>query len=169
MKKFFLSIGLIAALAVTSVQAASTSVSVAGGSMTNFSLLINNAPLKVTQIIVSSAGTNLVNVGFVDTFTNQLGYTNAAYTNSLTYVTNFVSVWTNYYGVTNTVTNSASLVDITNNAVAATTNLFPIRFQIVTPTNSTYTVNSAGTYFNNGLWLTNTGGGTATVTINYQQ
>ena len=175
MKTFFNSIVkpvVIAGLLLVSPRlfAASATVSVAGGVMTNFSLLVGNSPVKVTQVIITSAGTNQASVNMIDTYTNWLVYTNAAYSNTLTYVTNFVSVWTNYYGVTNTVTNSASLIDVTNNLVAGTTNIFPVRMSISTPTNSSTKFDNVNYYFQNGVWVSNVlAGGTCSVTITYQQ
>jgi len=124
--------------------------------------------LKVTQVILTASTATNTSVQLWDTYTNQTLFTNAAYSNILTYVTNYVSVWTNYYGVTNTVTNKASLVDITN-LVAGTTNSFNQVMVLSAPSNTTIKVDQVNYYFQNGIWITNTSSGNAVVTITYQQ
>lgn len=149
------------------VKAATTSLTIAAGVMTNL-ITLNNGSVKVTQFVLTSTGTNISSIQAIDTYTNWLKYTNSAYTNILTYGTNLVVTWTNYYGATNTVTNSGSLVDITN-SVAGTTNTFPVRVILATPTNSSTRIDNVNYYFNDGIWITNTGSGNANVTITYQQ
>lgn len=168
-KKYFSALVVAASLILSSRkgEAASTSVTIPSGTMTNL-ITLNNGSVKVTQIVLTSITTNAVNCYFIDTYTNWLAYTNAGYTNILTYVTNYVSVWTNYYGRTNTVTNSASLIDVayTN---AGTTNAFPIRMILSTPTNTSVRVDNVNYYFNDGIWVSNSASGNAQVTITYQQ
>lgn len=161
-------VGVAALFATLNIHAASVSLSLTAGTMTNFALLLSNAPVKVTAITLTSATTNVVNnIQFVDTPTNTLVYTNLAYSNLLSYATNYVSTWTNYYGRTNSITN-LSLVDVTN-SVAGATNNYPVRFIGSVPTNSTVTAQPLSAFFQNGLWVTNGGSGTAGITIQYQQ
>lgn len=165
MKNKFISVLALFGLTL-SLQAATISQTIATGVMTNI-IGMAGGPVKVTQIIISSPSNNIASVQLIDTWTNQLNYTNLAYTNILTYATNYVSTWTNYYLATNSVTN-LSLVDVTN-SVASTTNAYPIRMTLVAQTNSVVRVDNANYYFANGLWLTNTGPGNVTVTLTFQQ
>lgn len=164
MKKLILS--LLLAVSCFQLTAATTSLTIASGVMTNIPLILQGN-VKLTQIALASTGTNVVSVQFIDTYTNALSYTNAGYTNILSYATNYISTWTNYYGATNSWTN-ISLVDITNN-VAGTTNLFPVRIIMATPTNTTTRIDSVPYFFTSGVWVTNTGTGNANLTVTYQQ
>lgn len=167
-KKYIISLltGLLLSTAIK-VSAATATLTITNGTMTNLVTLINGS-LKVTQFVLTSAGTNYGTVSVYDTYTNRFFYTNSAYSNILTYATNYVSVWTNYYGVTNTVTNGGSLIDVTN-SVAGTTNTFPIRMVVSVGTNATTTVNNPGIIFNDGMWITNGSGSILSLVITYQQ
>jgi hypothetical protein len=168
--KYAITALVISSLLVGHLYAFSTSMTIQPGVMTNFPIVVTGA-LKVTQVIVSASATNVANLKFVDTLTNSLTVTNAAYTNILTYATNVTQIYTNYYGViqTNILTNQ--LVDVTNTVAAATNNCnIPLSYNVAT--NATVTTSSAGYYFVNGLWITNAaapGSGPATVSITYQQ
>ena len=149
-----------------STQAASTSATVASGVMTNFSALLPGSA-RVTQIIVSASTTNTTSLQFVDTSTNSTVYTNSSYVGAGSYLTNLVTTWTNYYGVTNSVTN-IQLVDysITN---AATTNFYNVPVAVQVNTNATVKFDLVNYYFNRGVWVTNLGGGPAIITLTYVQ
>lgn len=149
---------------VSNTKAASASITVAAGVMTNFPLLVSG-PVKISQVVLTSTGTNIASVQFIDTPTNALTFTNAAYTNITSYLTNYINNWTNYYGVVNSWTN-ISLVDITN-SVAGTTNNYPVRMILATPTNSSTRVDNAVYSYLYTPWVTNTGTGSINVTINY--
>lgn len=166
LKKLSLSL-LVGFVFCFGAQAATTSVTIPPGVMTNFTLL-SQGSLKVTQVILTASTATNTTVQLWDTYTNQTLFTNAAYSNILTYVTNYVSTWTNYYGVTNKVTNTASLVDITN-LVAGTTNSFNQAMVLSAVASTSIRVDAANYYFQNGLWITNTSSGNAVVTITYQQ
>lgn len=168
MKKLLLSLGLIGAF-VGSTFAANQALTLNSGVMTNFPT--SGGPVRITQIIVTAAGTNFsTNFSFVSTYTNWLFYTNAAYTNISSYGTNYTWTYTNYYGVTNSYTNAQpTLVDITN-SVAATTNNFPIFFTgTVGSNNVSVKADNLNMYFPNGLWITNSGPGAITIVPTYQQ
>lgn len=122
---------------------------------------------KITQIIVTATTTNNAYVTLVDTPTNSLVYTNPSYVTWGSYQTNYITTYTNYYGVTNAFTNIA-MVDyyITN---AASTNPYPVRVTASALTNTSSIFDGVNYYFVNGVWATNTGVGAATVTITYQQ
>lgn len=167
MKKYIL--GFVASIILAfspQAQAANFATNITAGTFTNLALLINGSA-KVTQFIITSTGTNYGTLSIYDSPTNSVLYTNAAYTNILTYVTNYVSVWTNYYGRTNTVTNSASLVDVTN-SVAGTTNTYPLRVVESVGTNVSATVNGSF-LFQNGISVSNGSGSTLTISATYQQ
>lgn len=163
MKKLILSLLLLGSL--VSAQGAIISLTIPAAGMSN--LFLFNSPVRITQITAASAASTAANVGFMDTYTNQLGFTNAAFITTSTYATNVISLYTNYYGATNTFTNVA-IVDVTN-TVAATTWLYPIKAQIPVPTNTTLQIDALGASFTRGCWVTNSGNGTATVTVTYQK
>lgn len=163
MKKFILSLGLVAAFTLSSV-ASTLTTTVASGIMTNLAPV--NAT-KVTQIIVNSSLTNGGTFQIYDTPTNSVVYTNLAYTNIITYGTNLVTTWTNYYGRTNAYTN-LSVVDVTN-SVAATTNTNTLVIAGNLPTNAVVKYDNVNYYFTQGVWITNTGTAPLTFVVTYQQ
>ena len=152
-------------LLVSSAMADSSTKVVNSGTMTNLLTGFNN-PISVQYILISAATSN-ASVLIYDTPTNALTYVNPAYTNTLSYATNYNTTWTNFYGVVQT--NYApivALIDNTNNVVAATTNSYPLRAGVAALVGTS--VQYSGNFnFNNGIWATNTSGGQATVTIVY--
>jgi hypothetical protein len=176
MKKLFKIIAIAVCVATLvlspTLYGFTTSMLINPGVMTNFPTIpfTVNGPVKVTQIIISSSSTNVSNLEFVDTPTNTLTWTNAAYSNILSYATNVVTNYVNYYGRTNSYTN-LSLVDVTN-SVPAVTNNYNVALHPIITTNATATFQNVNYYFVNGLWITNVaapGSGPSTVTITYQQ
>lgn len=165
MKKLIAIISLLAALAF-SASAVTLSQTIASGVMTNI-IGMAGGPVRVTQVILVASTTNNASLQFVDTTTNWLLFTNSAYTNILSYGTNYVQTWTNYYGATNSVTNLA-YYDVTN-SVAGTTNNLPIRISITAPTNGTSRFDNVNYYFVQGLWVTNNSTNPATLTVTFQQ
>lgn len=158
-----ISVGLFVAKIAT---ATTYSVLIPAATATNLTLVPGAA--KITQIIASCQGTNLSTFYIYDSPSNSFLYTNSAYSNILSYATNYVNTYTNYYGVTNITTN-LNLVDITN-SVAATTNTFPLRISASIPSNSVATIFSGvNYYFTSGAWATNSGSGAVTLTVTYQQ
>jgi hypothetical protein len=163
MRKLIISAMLITS-AITS-QANTATVSVAPAA---FSLLCTG-PAKVSQLIV--VGTTSTNASglLVDTATNTTVYVLNAYTNTISYLTNQPSIYTNYFGVlsTNADSNGTNwvLVDVAN-AVDASTNSLPTVGVSVTG-NNTIVINSMNTTFYRGIWVTNTGSGTMSVTATY--
>lgn len=166
MKKLFISLGLSSLFAL-STNAATISQTFTSGQYTNFSLIIPG-PVQVKQVILTGPVANTCSVQLIDAPTNSLVYTNAGFTNIISYGTNQITTWTNYYGATNSVTN-VNLVDVTN-TVPGFTNLYPVRIVMNAPTNGT--VNTGGSinyFFNSGLWVSNVGPGSATLTVTYSQ
>ena len=165
MKKLFISI-VAAVLVVSSAQAATVSMTVKANTYTNLLAALNGS-IKVSQIIVSAGGTPVTNLTFIDTPTNTYAIVNSAYTNTSVYATNYISLWTNYWGGTNYVTNLADV--IITNSVAASTNNYPIRL-VTSVLASTANQFNGSYWFNNGIWVTNSvSNGDAVVTITYQQ
>lgn len=179
-KAFTLTLAILGV--INSIKAAQITVQVNAGTMTN---ILSFGPtlgsVSVKQFSVTSVtGTNICQ--FVDTPTNLLVFATAAYTNIISYATNGVLVWTNFYGlaqsnnyVGGTLLTNYWLVDITN-SVAAATNAYPIRAVIGAGPSSPLTILSSAFgpnfnqfYFDNGLWVTNSGvtASTAIVTITY--
>jgi len=163
-------IALLASLSITTVSAAplNRTVTILPSGFTNLlSTLPVNGGALITQFTITSTTTNASRIRVFDTPTNSMTYSNASYTIPFTYATNYVTIWTNYFGVTNSFTNVA-IIDTTT-TVAASTNLYPVRFTGISPTNTSTVYDGAYTFIN-GLWATNESvGGTVTVTITGQQ
>lgn len=164
MKKLFVASLLIAA--VISVNAASTSTTVATTTCSNLVTLIRG-PGTISSITFQSPSASVGSAQLYDSSTTALTYTNAAYTTVSAYATNLVSLWTNYYGRTNYVTNIV-LMQLTN-TVAASTNYFPLLLTMSAGTNTAVTYSGLNMNFQSGLAVTNTGAGTIQVTVGYTQ
>jgi len=125
----------------------------------------NYGSFTVRQIgITATTATNAL-VALIDAPTNSLSYVNSAYTNRLSYGTNYITSWTNFYGTVQSVTNIA-LVDVTN-IVTASTNTYPTRIIAGAAANSTAVFSGVNYYFDQGVLVTNQGSGSATVVITY--
>ena len=185
MRKLILGIGLGLAVSFNAF-ALSFSVTVLPGTMTNIlSFSPNQGAVLVKQVTLTSLGTSASSFSLIDAPTNSLVFVNPAYSNRVSYATNFSnlpgSVYTNFYGVvqTNTwiagvgaATNIWALVDITNNIVPATTNYYPTRMSGASAANATVIFGPNvggqlnGYYFDQGIWATNTSAsGTNVITI----
>ena len=149
-----------------SALAASTSVVVQPGTFTNLLSLGSSGYARVTALSVTANSTN-VTVAFIDTPTNVLTYVSPAYTNLVSYATNYIQSWTNYYGATNSWTNM-TLVDVAN-TVAATTNNYPTRVAVGALAGTSTIINPANYKFEDGIWVTNNSTGIATITATYVQ
>lgn len=170
MKKYILSI--LAGLAVSSVaHAAQYTMVVNSGTFTNILTPLNgtfyNGAAKVTQVVITPLVVNSNSIiGLVDTPTNSFTYLNPGYTNTVTYATNIVTYWTNYFGVVNS-NSFVGIVDASN-AVPSSTVAYPYRLTGAA-NYGTSTTFSGTYYFNNGIYATNSGQGAASVTITFQQ
>lgn len=165
MKKLLLSIGLVTGMIVAG-NAATTSIQVSPATMTNL-LSSFNGSIQVKQVVITAVNSNAV-VQLIDTPTNVLTYTNAPYTNTISYVTNLIYAQTDYYGNTYTLTNW-QLIDITNHLVAGNTNNYPVRMGVGAVAGASAVFDNVNYYFNRGIWVTNTSSGVAIVTITYTQ
>lgn len=155
-------------LACVNAQAASTvTVTVQPGTMTNILSTLTSGAAIVKSFTLSANGTNAA-VILYDTPTNQLVWTNVSYISTQSYATNYIVVWTNYFGATNSWTN-LTLVDVTNTVVGSSNNAYAARISGAALASTTTIINPLYTVFENGIWATNTSSGVATVTIQLLQ
>ena len=151
----------------------SVTTTVVPGSMTNLlAAYPSGNPTKVTQIIVSAPTATNAAALLYDTPTNRVTYVTAAYTNTVSYLTNLPVIYTNYFGLLATNADITGtnwvLFDNTNNVVAANTNSYPIRAGVSVLANSQNVVN--GNYlFLYDPWATNISSGNITITLVFQQ
>jgi len=159
----YIILALLGTLGSISAQAFSLSMTVAGNTMTNL-VPLSQGSAYITSLSVANPNTGSnVTVQAIDTYTNSLSYTNAPYTNNISFATNRIWATTNFYGVVNQNTNIA-LIDSTN-AVGITTNLFPIRATVSAQAGNTSIFNSLNAYFASGIWFTNLSPSNAVVTV----
>ena len=167
-----LSIGCALVIACSSHAATVASLQFTNSVFTNFPGL-SARPVRVTQIILSNPTSNEENIVMYDIPNNSLTYSNAPYTNTVSYLSNVVTTLTNYYGAVASLTN-VMLFDNTNNAVLGATNNVPPKLLITVPANSSFRVDSVNYYFYQGVWITNStayGAGTngqLGITLTYQ-
>lgn len=166
--KSIITTGLVALALISGANAQSIlTTNLAQGASTN--LFLTNA-VYITGVTVTSgantAGTNvLINLYDASTATNQIVL--AAYTNMISFKTNFISVITNSLGLLQT--NKYAGLWTTNNAVAAITNTLAPVYTVNLPPNSSGG-NSSGLRIlvTKGLSCTqNAGASNATVTVFY--
>jgi hypothetical protein len=175
--KFIKSFAVVAVLGLCAFEAhAAFSVSqvvLPGNNMTNILSPSINSPIRVLQITATSVTSANVSAMLVDTPTNSLTFTTPAYTNTISYATNYISSYTNFYGVGVSLTN-LNLIDVTNNLVPASTNFYSNRISISAMANSSTIIGGSGPnglnyFFNYGIWATNTGTVPITITVTYIQ
>lgn len=155
MKRFIALVSLMLGLSFGGLQAA-TFTWVDAPNVTN--ILATGGKLNSVALTSTGAVTTLLiyDSPYITNFVNMKAYTNASVTNyTATYT------YTNLTGTTNSYTYSA-----TTNAtgtVNAAAKVYPILGMWTAPSNTTVTLTFDNLYFNRGLLLTNTGGGTFTV------
>jgi hypothetical protein len=164
MKRFIIT--SLAILGAVSLQAASITVAVPANTAVNVLGNQFSGSAKVKSVAITSAGASSVTA--YDSITNVWTYTTPAFTNTISYATNSVVTWTNYYGVISSWTNIV-LVDVTNNVVASATNTYPARFSLSCLANTTTAISPTSYVFENGLWVTNTTASAASLTVSYTQ
>ena len=158
-------LSLIALVALTfNIQAVSVTATVAGNGKTNILALMPSGTAKVTSVTLGNLGAAVQTLSFYDSPDGVYFYTNAAYITTTSYATNTYVLYTNYFGMTNSFTNTF-LMDVTN-TVAASTNLWPIRAVTVLPASATTTMYPVNYLFDYGMWVTNSGANAVTITIN---
>ena len=164
MKKLFIIGSLFAGLAASAGQSSSLLIPAAG-----FSNMLSSfaGSAKITGVFLTSPAANTASITIVDTTTNSLTYVNPAYTQYSSYATNLITTYTNFFGTVQSLTNLV-LIDVSS-SVAQSTNLNTVILTATAATNSTVAYTPVSFFANKGIWVTNTGSGNATVTINYQQ
>lgn len=162
MKKILITVLLALSLSYeVKAQTQTYTVLVNSGTMTNLEV----GAFNITSITLSSTNTGAGQ--FIDSNTN-LGtvYTTLAYSNVLSYLTNYIVTYTNYFGVLTTnsggtqLAGSAfsgtnwTLVDITNSVASATYNLPSVA--VATAANVPLVLNPVNITFYRGISFTNT-------------
>lgn len=164
MKKYLsLIVGLMLA---SSVFADSTSsFTLHTGTLTG---IYTNGPIRVTGFtIIAPTATNCL-IQAIDSGNGMATWTNAAYTNTISWASNNIVVWTNYYGIVDYTTN-LNLIDVTNNLVAGSTNNWPVKFSAAVAAGGASTVSGVTYTFFNGLYVTNASAGDVTVVFQYSR
>lgn len=167
MKKILALLIAVVGLSITAQAQYTVSQTVQPGTFTNIVILRNGSARVLNVVATATTATNAVGL-FVDTPTNALVYTTSPYTNTISYATNYVYTVTNYYGGVLTLTN-LQLIDITNNLVAANTNSYPVRFGVGAAASTSTSYIGINSYFQDGIWVTNTGTGAMNVSVTVQQ
>jgi hypothetical protein len=170
MKNTLIAIGAGLALGISTLVSSAVSVSTTLPPGAVFNLLTtsgNVGSFTVKQVgITATTGTNAV-VALYDAPSTNISYINPAYTNRVSYGTNWNTSWTNFYGVVQTnYSPVVALIDITN-TVASSTNNYPTRIIAGAAANNSAVFSGVNYYFDMGVLVTNIGSGTATVTVTY--
>jgi len=153
-------ISLIALIAV-SIQAATVATTVIQAGTSN----VLTGSLVASQFVLTSGAASAARVDIYDSPSAVLTNIVPAYITSGSYVTNYITSYTNYFGVQNNFTNVALVqYSITNSAA---TNTYPRLLVITAGTNETVAIQGVNYGFNSGLTITNTGVGPATVSVTY--
>lgn len=136
------------------------------------SILVGGGRLQ--QFVLTSTSATNNTLAFVDSPTTNLVYTLGAYSNIVTSVGLYTNIYTNYFG--NLTTNSYTAQTSSTNSVAASTNSYNGILTAQVTANTTLTIGNAATfpygstyYFYQGVAVTNSGTGSAVVTLTYQQ
>jgi len=164
MKKY-----LVLAIVLVGLSASAESISTNINPGTMLQLMpLRGGFARVSQVLITATTSTNSVVNFYDNTTNLTYRIQQPYTNTVSYVTNIVTSWTNYFGVVNTMTNT-SLVDNTNNVVALSTNNISPTITIGTAGGTSTRADTVSYYFHSGIWVTNSSSGAAAVSITYQQ
>lgn len=130
-------------------------------------LLISNS-CRVTQVFVTATTATNTVAALVDSPTNGLLYVVSGFTNTITYGTNAIVIYTNFFGIltTNIYTNTIVDAPFTN---APATNTYPTRIVLGASGGTTAKGDNVNYYFLNGLMVTNqaTGFGPQSVTVTW--
>lgn len=168
MKKILFTIGLIGLIGFASVRAVTTTITLNGAAVTNIATLAGGSFTLLQATVTAPANSNV----FLTIYDAPAGNTNykytvGAYSNIVTYATNYITSWTNYYGYTNYLTNIA-IVDVTNNNNSATAT-YPLVYIWNVNTNLTTTYQGLNTFFKQGMLITNNNNAAAVITLQYTQ
>lgn len=163
MKKLLNILGLALALLFSGASYGATASLAAAANINQLVPL----PAKINSISITASTTNNVTLTFYDAPYTNLTYVVSSYTlNVLSAPTNYVNVYTNVYGTVERWTNT--VIRSTATTVAASTNTFPLLFQMVVPTNSTATYTPTTRLFT-AYGLTVTNNQPATIVVDYSQ
>jgi hypothetical protein len=166
MKKLILS--LFALVIAASTYGATVSYTITNAAAVNVLALNQSGFSRVTSIAIANTNAaGAVTLSLYDSPNATFAITNQAYTNIISYATNYVVFYTNYFGRTNGWTNTM-LVDITN-AVPATNYILQPKATFAAPALGTLVVNPVSYGFEYGIWVTNSSLSNAVITINYTQ
>lgn len=165
MKKLITVVSLIGAIAFSSF-AESTSTNINPGQF--FPLMsLKNGSASVKQIIITSTTATNSIIWFMDTSTNLPYRIIPPYTNTVSFLTNQITSYTNYFNVVNTYTNLVQL-DATNNLVPLATNAIQPTVIAGSAASASTSFGGVNYNFHTGCWITNAGSGAAAVTITFQ-
>ncbi len=149
MKKILTS--LLSLGSAVAVYGTTFTVTVLPGTATN----LYTGPCLVKQVVLSSIDTtNSTAYLFDSTAYTNLAYVLPAYSNTVSYATNYINTWTNYWGAV-TITTNLALIDATNTLVAASTNAYPIKFSGSVTAGTSYKVDQVYVPYIMGLQATN--------------
>lgn len=172
MKKFFSFLSVVVTLLFSiETQAAYNPITAAytigANASTNIPLSLGtNVSFVLLSASLTAPVNNTATLMLYDNNTNSYSNSIPAYTISTSYATNWIQTWTNYYGLTNSLTN-ISLIDVlvTN---AATNIALNADYIWSAPTNTTINFNSLNNRFQKGLLVTNqNANASATLIITY--
>ncbi len=152
-----------AAFIAASTYAATSAASITAAGVTN---MVTGA-LSASSFILTSPANAATRVVLYDAPTVVLTNVVPSYITSGAYATNYITSYTNYFGVQNNFTNVALVhYSITN---AASTNTYPILLTINAGTNETVVIADVTYNFTRGLSVSNAALGTASFSVVYTQ
>ena len=155
MKKLIAIVSVALLFGYSAAKADTATIVVQPNTITNVlaGLAVTNGSFTINQVILT-AGISNAAVYLVDSPDGTLTNTTPAYIGRFSYATNLIYITTNYYGVTNVLTNLC-LIDYTN-TVAATTVQRPIIAQLGALAGTSTILNNQSYQAGYGIFVTNT-------------
>ena len=145
---------LIAGIMLATLPVKAATINMTIPSAVNITNIISSNSTAVAAITIANPGSTILTVKFFDTPYTNLTYTNAAFTNSYSYVTNYLTTYTNFSGVVSTNTNSA--IFTTTRGFTNTGRAYPsLSFSIGASNTFVYYPSTAGYVFGSGVAVTN--------------
>lgn len=157
--KLLLAGGLFLAGLIT-VGAFSSTTTLNPGSST---LLVSNS-CRVTQVIITANANTNASTLCIDAPTNGTLYIIPGFTNFVTYGTNMLNIYTNYFGVLTTNIYTNAIVDVGQTNIQ-TTNSYPVRVALGAAAGSSFKADNVNYYFQSGVMVTNNSPGFAPETV----
>ena len=164
MKSFIKYLALASVLAFAGINTNAATITLTTNLTSGQTNVVYPRSATVTAIIVQNTNATSHNISLYDAYNTALIiYTNLAFTNYTSYITNHVTVFTNVLGLTNHRTFTAS--QIVTNVVpqVLVTNKPVIQFTAILSNNTVLTPLSA--YFGRGVLLSNAGSVSVTLQI----